>query len=128
MPVQFNSVAPVFVVSDVGATVRWYEEHLGFTYRHFPEIEPWVWANIQRDGVEIMFMRIEGYKKPDLSHLRSDGVWDAYIRISGINEFYEAVKAKWPIKMKLRKMPYGDSEFEICDPNGYILTFSDYIE
>ena len=125
---HFNEVAPVFVVSDVGATVRWYKQYLGFEYHHFPQNEPWVWANMRRDRIEIMLMRIEGYKKQDLSPLREGGVWDAYIRMSGVKELYETLKTKWPIKTELQKQFYGDWEFEICDPNGYILTFSEYIQ
>lgn len=72
-----------------------------------------------------MFQRIEGYQKPDLSRLRAGGVWDAYIRMEGIKEFYENVKEKIEIKMPLCKQPYGDWEFEVRHPNGYILVFSE---
>jgi hypothetical protein len=30
--------------------------------------------------------------------------------------------------MPLTKQPYGDSEFEVRDPNGYILVFSELTE
>jgi len=29
--------------------------------------------------------------------------------------------------MPLRKQPYGDWEFEVKDPNGYVLVFSEFI-
>ena len=75
-----------------------------------------------------MFQRIDGYEKPDISSLRSDGVWDAYIRMEGVKDFYKAVKDKVEIKMALRQQGYGDWEFEVKDPNGYILVFSELIE
>jgi hypothetical protein len=53
---------------------------------------------------------------------------DAYIRMRGIREFYEAVRAKIPIKMELTKQSYGDSEFEVLDPNGYVLVFGEIID
>ena len=56
------------------------------------------------------------------------GVWDAYIRMEGVNEFYEAIRNKVDIQMPLRKQPYGDWEFEVKDPNGYILVFSELID
>lgn len=125
---KLSRIAPTFAVADVDATIRWYETKLGFTSYPFPETPPFVFAIICRDQVEVMFQRIEGYQKPDLYRLRSGGVWDAYLRIEGVKEFYEAVKDKVEIKMPLRKQPYGDWEFEVKDPNGYILVFSELIE
>jgi uncharacterized glyoxalase superfamily protein PhnB len=122
------SAAPTFPVADVDATIHWYETHLGFTSYPFPETPPYVFASVSRDQVEIMFQRIDGYQKTDLYHLRSGGVWDAYIRMEGVREFYETVKDQVEIRMPLRQQAYGDWEFEVKDPNGYILVFSELIE
>lgn len=118
----FRSAAPTFLVSDVGSTARWYETHMGFTASFFPKTEPYVYASLQRDNVEIMLLRLEGYQK--LSVSRRGGVWDAYVRMQGVNEFYEAVRQKVPIQMELTRQPYGDTEFEVRDPNGYVIVFS----
>jgi len=125
---KLNRTAPTFPVADVGATIRWYETELGFTSYPFPEKPPYVFASVCRDGVEIMFQRIEGYQKPDLYYRRSGGVWDVYIRMQGVKEFYESVKDRVEIKMPLRKQDYGDLEFEVKDLNGYILVFSELVE
>ena len=125
---RLNSAAPTFSVADVDATIRWYETELGFTSYPFPENPPYVFASVSRDDVEIMFQRIEGYQKPDLYQRRSGGVWDAYLRMDGVKEFYETVRDKVEISMPLRKQGYGDWEFEVKDPNGYILVFSELTE
>jgi len=125
---KLSSAAPTFPVADVGATIRWYETELGFNSYPFPENPPYVFASVSRDDVEIMFQRIEGYQKPDLYQRRNGGVWDAYIRMEGVKEFYEAVRDKVEITMPLRKQAYGDWEFEVKDPNGYILVFSELTE
>jgi len=125
---KLNSVVPTFPVADVDATIRWYETKLGFTSYPFPETPPYVFASVGRDQVEIMFQRIKGYQKPDLYRRRSGGVWDAYVRMEGVKEFYEAVKDTAEIIAPLRKQGYGDWEFEIKDPNGYILVFSELID
>ena len=124
----FNSVAPTFLVSDVAETICWYEQNLGFTSYPFPKDPPHVFASVCRDGVEIMFQRLEGYHKTNLYELRAGGVWDAYLRIADVKELYEAVKDKVEIKMTLRQQPYGDWEFEVKDLNGYILVFSELID
>ena len=123
---RLNSAAPTFLVNDVGETARWYESHLGFTPSFFPKTEPYVYAGLCRDGVEIMLLRLEGYTKPSVS--RTGGLWDAYIRMQGVREFYESVRKKVPIQMELTKQRYGDSEFEVRDPNGYVLVFSELID
>jgi uncharacterized glyoxalase superfamily protein PhnB len=122
----FLSAAPTFLVNDVGSTAEWYEKHLGFSVSPFPKNKPYVFASLHRDGVEIMLLRTEGYQKPEISRL--GGAWDAYIRIRGVRQFYEAVRQDVPIHLELVKQSYGDTEFEVRDPNGYILVFGEIID
>jgi uncharacterized glyoxalase superfamily protein PhnB len=125
---KLNQAAPTFLVSDVGATTEWYQKQLGFNCSHFPNHPPYVYASMWRDGVELMLLRLEGYEKPDVAKLRPEGCWDAYIRMSGVQDFYELLKDRPFIRMPLTKQKYGDSEFEVIDPNGYILVFSELIK
>jgi len=122
---RFTAVAPCFSVADVGATMRWYKEQFGFHCDPFPPAEPYLFAILFRDQVEIMLQRIEGYEKPDLYARRSVGVWDAYIRVAGVKELYESVREQVTIIKPLRQQPYGAWEFEVKDPNGYVLVFSE---
>jgi hypothetical protein len=126
---KINSINPVFAVADVGATIRWYEQELGFAGDPFPSYEPYVFGILRRDDIEIMVQRVADYQKPDLYDLRNGGgVWDAYLRITGLPELYERVKDRLELKKPLRRQPYGLSEFEIKDLNGYILVFSELID
>jgi hypothetical protein len=120
------SSAPTFLVADVAATGHWWELNLGFKPTFFPAQPPYVYASLQRDGVEIMLLRQEGYRKPQIE--RPGGVWDAYIRIDGLRDLYEEVRQKIPLKSDLVKRPYGDTEFEVEDPNGYVLVFGEIID
>ena len=45
--------------------------------------------------------------------------------MEGVKELYALVKEKPFIRMPLTKQGYGDTEFEVRDPNGYILVFSE---
>jgi len=98
-------------------------KHLGFAVSPFPQNKPYVYASLQRDGVEIMLLRTEGYQKPEIS--RPGGAWDAYIRMRSVRQFYESVRQKVSIHLELVKQSYGDWEFEVRDPNGYILVFGE---
>ncbi|HJZ80617.1 MAG TPA: VOC family protein [Pyrinomonadaceae bacterium] len=126
--IKFHSIIPTLVVADVGATMRWYEHELGFSGDPFPNFEPYVFGILRRDDLEIFLMRIEGYNKPDLYDRRNGGVWDAYLRVEGLKQLYETLKDRLEIKQPLHRQPYGLSEFEVRDPNGYILVFSELLE
>jgi uncharacterized glyoxalase superfamily protein PhnB len=127
--VELTAAAPTFVVADVGATARWYVEALGFRIAGVvPSVEPYVYASLKRDGVELMLLRLAGYQKPDLTADRPEGVWDAYIRMEGVHTFYQTLRGQAFILRPLTKQPYGDWEFEVRDPNGYILVFSELLD
>ncbi len=122
--IQIKSAVPTFLVPDVAGTARWYSEHLGFrTAGTFPKQEPYAFASLQRDGAEIMLLSLAGYEKPDLSGRRPEGLWDAYIRLRGVHALYDAVRREAFIQMPLKRQRYGDWEFEVRDPNGYVLVF-----
>ncbi len=125
---RLNSAAPCFAVADVGKTIRWYEQQLGFVGHRFPENEPHAFGIIVRDQIEIMLQRVAGYQKPDLYTKREGGVWDAYIRVQGVKDFYESIKDNVEILLPLTKQFYGDWEFEVKDLNGYVLVFSELID
>jgi predicted enzyme related to lactoylglutathione lyase len=122
---EFQSLAACFPVADISATITWYEEQLGFTGDPFPDHEPYVFAILRRDEIEIFLQRVEGYQKPDVYRRRPGGVWDAYIRVEGIQDLYASVREETTIVQPLRQQPYGAWEFEVKDPNGYILVFSE---
>ena len=127
--IHMGSAAPTFLVADVAATARWYAEQLGFqTAGAFPDNEPYVYASLQRDGVEIMLLGLSGFQKSDLSELRPSGLWDVYVRMRGVHAFWESLRDQPFIKRPLAKQNYGDWEFEVRDPNGYVLVFSELID
>lgn len=122
--IQIKAAVPTFLVPDVAATARWYAEHLGFrTAGTFPNQEPFAYASLQRDGAEIMLLSLPGYEKPDLSSRRPEGLWDAYLRMNGVHALYDTVRSEAFVQMPLKHQPYGDWEFEVRDPDGYVLVF-----
>ena len=122
---EFHDVTPVFAVADIGATIRWYDENLGFTGHPFPPQGPYVFAIMKRDKIEIMLQRVNDYQKPNIYDSRDGGVWDAYFRIEAVKEFFESVRQKVTVVKPLCRQPYGNWEFEVADLNGYVLVFSE---
>jgi hypothetical protein len=86
---QLRAAVPTFLVADVSSTAQRYADKLGFrTAGMVPTSEPYSYASLQRDGVELMLLRLAGYQKPDLTARRPEGVWDAYVRMQGVHAFY----------------------------------------
>ena len=122
--VRLRSAVPTFLVADVARTAQWYAENLGFhTAGSAPKQQPYVYASLMRGPVEIMLLSLADYEKPDLRDRRTGGLWDAYIRVDRVHALYETVDGKPFVQMPLRRQAYGDWEFEVRDPNGYILVF-----
>jgi uncharacterized glyoxalase superfamily protein PhnB len=124
--IHLHAAVPTFSVDDVAATARWYAEYLGFRIAGTaPAAEPYVYASLERDGVELMLLRCPGDHLSESAAHRPDGVWDAYVRMRGVHAFYETLRGREFIRMPLTRQPYGDWEFEVRDPNGYVLVFSE---
>jgi uncharacterized glyoxalase superfamily protein PhnB len=122
--VVIRSAVPTFLAADVAATARWYADELGFAIGGtVPQQEPFVYASVHLGGAEIMLLSLKDYQKPDLGALRPAGLWDAYLRMDGVRALYETLQSGPFIQMPLKRQPYGDWEFEVRDPNGYVLVF-----
>jgi uncharacterized glyoxalase superfamily protein PhnB len=124
---RLQSVTPVFLVADIAATMRWYQGTLGFEAEAIPEVPPHHFCILQRDDVVIFLQQLAGYKRPDLYHAREGGVWSAYLRTAGVHGLYEELKARADVEViqPLHRQPYRQTEFEIRDPNGYVLVFAE---
>ncbi len=119
-----HSATPTFLVSDIATTIDWYVANLGFVKAgSVPEKPPYVYASIMLGPVEIMLLNLAGYEKPDLRARRPVGLWDVYVRTDGVGALYETVEGKPFVQSPLTQRPYTDWEFEVRDPNGYVLVF-----
>jgi catechol 2,3-dioxygenase-like lactoylglutathione lyase family enzyme len=124
---KLRSVTPVFLVSDIEATMRWYQRILGFEADAVPEAPPYDFCILRKDDVVIFLQQLAEYQKPDLYGQREGGVWSAYLHTQGIADLYETLRQHPDVVVvqPLRRQPYRQSEFEIRDPNGYVLVFAE---
>ena len=56
--------------------------------------------------------------------------WDVYLRREGerFRDVYAAFSARGIVTRRLELMPYGLAEFEITDPDGYVICLSQRLE
>jgi uncharacterized glyoxalase superfamily protein PhnB len=124
---RLRSVTPVFLVGDIAATMDWYQRVLGFEADAVPKVPPHNFCILQKDDVAIFLQLLAGYQKPDLYNEREGGVWSAYLRTEGVHRLYEELKGRADVEViqPLHRQPYRQTEFEIRDPNGYVLVFAE---
>jgi catechol 2,3-dioxygenase-like lactoylglutathione lyase family enzyme len=127
MTPKFNTTTPILHVHDIAETMAWYQKHLGFTADPFPRQPPYVFCILWRDTIEIMLQQVDGAHPLDVYRLRPGGAWHVYLRMNGVDTLRAALKDKphVPIIEEPHDRPYGNREFVIRDPNGYVLVFSE---
>lgn len=122
---QISAATPVLRVADVGKSLNFYREHLGFTGDPFPETPPYEFGILRNGGVEIMLRKGSPPAAASCSH-----DWDIYVRLSGgrIRDLFAHLSAKTIVSRRLERMFYGQAEFEITDPDGYGICIAEPLE
>lgn len=125
--VKLRGATPVFLVGDIAATMRWYKTTLGFEGDAVPKDPPHNFGILRKDDVVLFLQQLAGYRKPDLYDEREGGVWGAYLHTDGVRALYDTLTKVSGVHVlqPLRRQPYGQTEFEIRDPNGYVLVFAE---
>lgn len=124
-PVVFHTVSPQFAVGDVVKAAEYYRDFLGFTLDGY-WLDPPVYAIVKRGSVEVHFGLADDLKNPQRSNQgHRKGGLDVYVRISGIETFYNELKQK-NVKIidPICAQEYGMLEFIIEDCNGFKIAFA----
>ncbi len=87
--------------------------------------EPYSFAILRRDDVEIMLQRIDRREKPDLYRRVTGECGMPTDSVEGMRVLYESVREEASIVKIFRVQPYGNWEFEVRIRNGYVLVFSE---
>jgi uncharacterized glyoxalase superfamily protein PhnB len=125
---MLKKLTPNLMVEDVARTLAFYRETLGFqVITTLPEQEPFDFAIVQRDGVELMFQSRPSLSEnvPALTGSPIGASQTFYIEVTGIGDLYEALREKVEIVVDFHTTFYGTQEFYFRDINGYILSFSE---
>jgi hypothetical protein len=118
---SFKTATPVFLVGNIEAVMPWYQA-LGFEAMYFPP----GFCILRRDGIQIFLQHEPGYTRPDEPLRRQREAWDLYIETDDVQALFDDFSQMRGLKI-LRppcKQEYGQTDFEIVDPNGYVLVFS----
>jgi uncharacterized glyoxalase superfamily protein PhnB len=128
---KLQSITSNLMVTDVDETVDYYKNILGFNLEmSVPRDDGKLqWAMVSRDEVAIMLHEKENFieEVPELANVPLGGSFTLFVRMEGLDDYYEKIKALKNIEIFREPMTtfYGMKEFTIRDLNGYILTFAE---
>lgn len=131
-------MTPNIMVTDVNATVSYYEQNLEFemvmgvdeakeTKIGDYKQSNLIWAMIRKDDIELMFQRKDSFieELPEFKGQEIGGTFTLYIYAEDIKNFYNKIKDKVKIIKEIHKTFYGADEFVMKDLNGYIIYFGE---
>jgi uncharacterized glyoxalase superfamily protein PhnB len=119
-------LVPVLRVADVARSMEWYRDTLALQGDPFPAKPPFEFAILRQGEVELMLRR--GSPRVNATPRQYD--WDVYLRREGprFREVFAAFSARGIVTRRLEQMPYGLAEFEITDPDGYVICLSQQLD
>jgi hypothetical protein len=114
---------PVLQVADVGVSVLWYRDNLGFSADPFPPSPPHQFAILRHGETELMLQRHAERPGRTPKPYR----WDVYLRLEGgrLPMLFQALEPTHCVQRRIERMPYGLCEFEIVDPDGYVICLAE---
>ena len=121
-----KQAVPLLRVADVARSMAWHRDTLGFVGDPFPPAPPHEFAILRQGGVELMLRR----GSPPVRSKPRPYDWDVYLRREGgrFREVFAAFTARGIVTRRLERMFYGLAEFEITDPDGYVICLSQQLE
>jgi uncharacterized glyoxalase superfamily protein PhnB len=121
-----KQAVPLLRVADVGRSMEWYRSTLGFVGDPFPDKPPYQFAILRHGTVEMMLR----CGSPPVRSKPAQYDWDVYLRLEGsrFRELFVQLSQRGIVTRRLERMFYGLAEFEITDPDGYVICLSQLLE
>jgi catechol 2,3-dioxygenase-like lactoylglutathione lyase family enzyme len=118
---RLTGLAPVLVVPEVGETLAYYRDQLGFETRGW-EQNPAQYGYAWRDECHIHFNQGE-QPRPNSEVVQPD-LFDVYLWIDDVQALHEEFLGRGAdVLHEPIERPWGMLEIRVLDPNGYILAF-----
>jgi uncharacterized glyoxalase superfamily protein PhnB len=122
---QVTGIAPQFLVLDLDRAIAYYRDKLGFSldfvYDDF-------YASVSRNGFALHLKHTDELP-PDRPFRKQHEHLDAYIGVNGVRDLFAEFQTTGAnITKQLEERPWSAIDFEVQDPDGYILCFSESTE
>jgi len=119
---RIHHAAPQFLVDDLERSVAFYRDRLGFeadfVYDDF-------YASVSRDGVPIHLKHADKLEA-ERTLRKAEEHLDAYVSVEDVRGLHTELEQRGTrISKPLEERPWGERDFYVEDPDGYILCFSE---
>jgi uncharacterized glyoxalase superfamily protein PhnB len=115
---------PLIYVSDIFKSIYFYRDILGFKMGElYPDRECPTYAPIFVGDNKLMLSQArDSNKSLHQDHLGGSGL-QMFIRVDNVDEELHRIKNQVPLVKNIENKPWGDREFTISDPDGYLISF-----
>jgi catechol 2,3-dioxygenase-like lactoylglutathione lyase family enzyme len=113
--------------------LTFYRDVLGFSViESVPKEPPFVFVMLTRDNLSVFLNAVSVVREDPAYAKLADAVGQSgismYFMLKGVRELYDALKGKVTVVAPLERKFYGITEFNIADPDGYLITFAERLD
>ena len=124
-PPRLKDVVPILFVRDVQRSATFFREKLGFEI-DFLHGSPPFYGAVSRDGVSLhlRFVHDPFFAK---AAAQEESLILASVEVANAHGLFEEFKARGvEFPQKLKKQPWGGTDFQVRDPDGNVISFVTY--
>lgn len=129
---MYKNITTNLMVANVEDSIKFYQEILGLeAVASVPAKEQGLqFAILAKEAITLMVQEKNNLAEeyPILTTEKIQPSITLYITIEDFETFYDETKKKYAIYTDTHETFYGAKEFAIIDPDGYVLTFTEYEE
>ncbi|MBU5359468.1 VOC family protein [Enterococcus raffinosus] len=129
---MYKNITTNLMVASVDASVKFYQEVLGLeVVASVPAKDQTLQFAILAKEAMTLMLQEKGNLSEEYPILAAEKIQPSitlYITVENFEEFYTTIKSNYPIYTEPHATFYGAKEFAITDPDGYVLTFTEYKE
>ena len=115
-------VAPVLVVRDLAISLPYWRDRMGFDVIGAFK-DPPILVFMARCGIQFMLRETGGDPIPGTNRAWVGTAWDAHVWVDDADALHAEMEARGATVSDLRDTFYDNREFEVTDPDGYLIAF-----
>jgi len=115
---------PLLYVSNLKVSVTFYCQVLGFGFGEFyPDEQRATFASILIDDAKLRLVQGGNRIPPFHKHGECGSGVQLFVRVPDVDDVYHRVKETARVVDEIEDKRWGDREFTIADPDGYLISF-----
>ena len=125
---KLTGLTPNIITNDIDRALTFYRDVLGFQIVvTVPEEPPLLFVWLKRDDVNVFLNDAKAVHEetPAGSLVVGQSGVALFVHMEGIGDWWEQLQHKTHVLMPLKEQWYGQTEFSITDPDGYVITFAE---